>query len=140
MSLRLSIALPNHGILGGGTARGVQARGSNSAIVVVVVVVVVAPRVAFTDCLASVPSSRNRFPPSECYTPWYCYPPRRQRQRGSGGRSWLGVWDRNRPSSYAPCRWAGEPGEPGVACVVPSCHQCVLGMMDERFAGGAHLS
>lgn len=45
--------------------------------------------------------------------------------------------------SYAPCRWAGEPGEPGepgVACVVPSCHQCVLGMMDERFAGGAHLS
>lgn len=98
MSLRLSIALPNHGILGGGTARGVQARGSNSAIVVVVVVVVVAPRVAFTDCLASVPSSRNRFPPSECYTPWYCYPPRRQRQRGSGGRSWLGVWDRNRPS------------------------------------------
>lgn len=40
--------------------------------------------------------------------------------------------------SYAPCRWAGEPGEPGVACVVPSCHQCVLGMMDERFAGGAH--
>lgn len=54
MSLRLSIALPNHGILGGGTARGVQARGSNSAIVVVVFVVVVAPRVAFTDCLASV--------------------------------------------------------------------------------------
>lgn len=52
MSLRLSIALPNRGILGGGTARGVQARGSNSAIVVVVVVV--APRVAFTDCLASV--------------------------------------------------------------------------------------
>lgn len=51
MSLRLSIALPNRGILGGGTARGVQARGSNSAIVVVVVV---APRVAFTDCLASV--------------------------------------------------------------------------------------
>lgn len=45
--------------------------------------------------------------------------------------------------SYAPCRWAGEPGEPGepgVACVVPSCHQCVIGMMDERFAGGAHLS
>lgn len=54
MSLRLSIALPNHGILGGGTARGVRARGSNSAIVVVVVVVVAAPRVAFTDCLASV--------------------------------------------------------------------------------------
>lgn len=52
MSLRLSIALPNRGILGGGTARGVQARGSNS--VIVVVVVVVAPRVAFTDCLASV--------------------------------------------------------------------------------------
>lgn len=51
MSLRLSIALPNRGILGGGTARGVQARGSNSAIVVVVVV---APRVALTDCLASV--------------------------------------------------------------------------------------
>lgn len=51
MSLRLSIALPNRGILGGGTARGVQARGSNS---VIVVVVVVAPRVAFTDCLASV--------------------------------------------------------------------------------------
>lgn len=73
MSLRLSIALPNHGILGGGTARGVQARGSNSAIVVVVVVVV-APRVAFTDCLASVPSSRNRFPPSECYTPWVLLP------------------------------------------------------------------
>lgn len=53
MSLRLSIALPNRGILGGGTARGVQARGSNS-VIVVVVVVVVAPRVAFTDCLASV--------------------------------------------------------------------------------------
>lgn len=52
MSLRLSIALPNRGILGGGTARGVQARGSNS--VIVVVVVVVGPRVAFTDCLASV--------------------------------------------------------------------------------------
>lgn len=63
MSLRLSIALPNRGILGGGTARGVQARGSNSAIVVVVVV---APRVAFTDCF-SFRSSRNRFPPSECY-------------------------------------------------------------------------
>lgn len=64
MSLRLSIALPNRGILGGGTARGVQARGSNSAIVVVVVVVV-APRVAFTECF-SFRSSRNRFPPSEC--------------------------------------------------------------------------
>lgn len=63
MSLRLSIALPNRGILGGGTARGVQARGSNSAIVVVVVVV--APRVAVTECF-SFRSSRNRFPPSEC--------------------------------------------------------------------------